>query len=375
MSHRRTKAAAFAIAVGLLTAACTASADGNDATATNQELTANVTDSPAPAIPPQGALDEFTARIFGTPADQISLAQEQSDADHREIEELVAACMAEQGFTYYPSIAFAPQYVVSDERVVTGREFAQLFGFGISAQATATTGGGLDFHPQFGIPRIADPNRELRDAMSDAEHAAWTFALWGPAWHGRDWGRNENFFVMAPSGGATQEWATENGCLGEAWYQWQPEEDLVFAAIEAEVTLFNESLPVDPLMVALNREWAACLAGEGFAGWQSPSQLRADLQAEWQEIQNSDLALELFLDWDSEAEPDGPPDVRDVEAEGPFREREFALALADVDCRESLDFDARQVEIGLELQQQFVAANRDELEAWATAAESRRAAS
>jgi len=49
------------------------------------------------------------------------------------------------------------------------------------------------------------------------------------------------------------------------------------------------------------------------------------------------------------------------------------LALADIDCREQLDFDTRRTTIDHQLQQEFVAANRNELEAWATFAENQRA--
>jgi len=368
MRHRRTKTAALAIATGFLTAACTAPTGSTDAVVATPAppVDTKATPAPAPAAPPQGALDEFTARIFGTPADQISLAQEQSDAEHRAIEELVAACMAEQGFTYYPSDAFAPTLVEREPPALSEREFAQLYGFGISV--LPPVGSGQGFISAVGIPRGVDPNRALRDAMSDAEHAAWTVALWG-----EEVPRTSQHFIIARPTPGLRRVGEVRGCLGEAWDQWLPVEDLEFAAIEAEVVRFTDSLPVDPLMLALNREWATCMAGEGFPNLLSPFELRAALRTEWGEIQNSELAMELFEGWDFEADPGGPPDVRDVEAEGPFREREFALALADVDCRASLDFDSRQIEIGLELQQQFVAANRDELAAWATAAESHRA--
>jgi len=115
----------------------------------------------------------------------------------------------------------------------------------------------------------------------------------------------------------------------------------------------------------------ACMTQAGYPGWRNPRHVDRALFDEFLGIQDADPTLDLLAEWDWEAEPDGPPPFeRDTAS---LREREMALALADIDCREALDFDARQREIVLVLEQEFVDRNRDELEAWASAAEALRA--
>jgi len=124
----------------------------------------------------------------------------------------------------------------------------------------------------------------------------------------------------------------------------------------------------------------------GYPAFATRAQMFDSMWDTWRLIGNEGARNELLSAWDWEADPDGPPGFGPSEdgtawvwqddqanSEAAFREREFAVALADIDCRERVDFDPRRTTIDHQLQQEFVAANRNELEAWATFAENQRA--
>jgi len=380
MSHRRTSITALAVAVGLLTAACTAPADITDATAASPDIPADATATPARPASQQGALDEFTARINGTSADQtLQQLQEGTDADHRWREEFIAACMAEQGFTYYPRLQIPLTVTVSDGPAQGTREFAERYGFGF---ATNNVRGGGYIGTTAEIDTETEPNQSLIEAMSDAEWEAWSYAMWGEVseWRSLMFGN----FGLGSS------------CNRKAWETFIPMEMPEFRALSTEISIFNHAIQTNPQMLALAREWTECLAEQGHPiRLRDPIQLWESLNREWRGVEDLDPTMRFMAAWDWDTYPDGPPDwdwgpggwdrLRDamprlepdawaayIAAQAEFETREMALALADVDCRESLDFDARALVINHQLQQEFVDRNRDELEAWAAAAEAAR---
>jgi len=370
-SSTPTRLGALALAATML-AACSVTPGSDDAGAAYPTPDATVTTEPPPAPPvaaEQGALDEFTMRIWGTPAEETQQAADaRLVAEQRFREEYIAACMAEQGFQYYPDLLNIPTVTVAEGPVRGSREFAERYGFGISNQPPQGAGFQVQWH--------GDPNQELRETMSAAEQEAWLFALSGTT------GATQ-IHIGGGLGGVGMQ-LDETGCIGRAWSAMLPTGNPEFAAIESEVSRFVTSIDVDPLLLALDHEWAACLALAGYPGMVNPGQMTGLLWAEWDALQNWDQVSELLLTWDWQGSPDGPPGYTvdedgvgsfefDPEARAAFRDREMALAVADVGCRETLDFDARRLAIKHQLQQEFVDANRNELDTWATWAENRRA--
>jgi len=347
-------------------AACSVAPGRDDARITNPPP-----DTTAPSIAgQQGTLDEFILRIWGPlggplgsleSPDLLEAAQAQSDQQWRAREEYVAACMAEQGFSYVPFTGLAPRLELAEGPLRGTREFAERNGFGL----VASVGRGPTFF--FGNAGT-NPNQELLAVMSSAERAAWELALNG---------------LPNPTG---EERDPElDGCGWRADEATRPTANDEFAALHAEILRFRQHLPVHPALLNLNSEWAACLADQGYPDFRNPSALEDTLRSEWWIIQGWSQDLnQILLDWDWDGLPDGPPGwtvdedgvgqiVLEPGARAAFTDRELALALADVDCREMLDFDARALVINHQLQQEFVAANRNELEAWADFAENQRA--
>ena len=369
MHRHRAKLTVLAVAVGLLVAACYGSAaTQGDAVTISPAATPDAPATTSATL--QGSLDEFTMRIFGTLPAAATQAEHQAatDAAHRFLEEYTAACMAAQGFTYLPNLTNSPTVSVIPGPLPGTREFAEQFGFGWSSNRPIpgmfTTGqsGGMD------------PNIELLSTMSAAEQEAWQLALMG------DW---ETLFAEALETGILPD-GSQLGCQGAAQDAWGNPGAEEFSAIQAEIDHFRNSIDNDSRISALNLEWAVCLSALGFPGRSNPLILRQEMLDEWNLINDWDALNALGAEWDWAGEPDGPPGwERNVDgvwqiiptgdAVAAYRELEIVLALADVDCREQLNYGQRRTAIEYQLQQEFVDANRNELEAWATFAEAQRA--
>jgi len=271
----------------------------------------------------------------------------------------IAACMAEYGFDYIPNEQGGGTVTVfddDDDGPQWGtRHFAETYGLAIS---TDPWGWNDPDNPINQTVGSEDPNQEQLDAMSDAERDAWTEALWGPPQEGYEWDP-----MLA-------------GCHGRAQAaRWaDPETDEEFGWLAEELNNMWNSVEADPRWTRLQSDWTSCMADAGVGEFATQNDMHNGLQEEWSAVRNLDDP-ELWQNWDWEAFPEGPtipePDPADVEA---FTAREIAVAVADFDCRQELDFDAVQLEINHDHQQQFVDRHRADLEAWAAREESRREA-
>ncbi len=320
-----------------------------------------------------GPLDEFSMRIWGwsnDPAEQRTQAEEQArmDAEHREMEQIVAACMAEHGFDYIPNEQGGGTIWMADDLDIEwgSREFAETYGFGMVNDPWREHWEAREAEEE---PREwFDPNQEQVDAMSEAEQAAWFEALWGPP-------------QEPDEDGNWPDWDPANaGCHGYAqsqvWDMGRSDLDDEFGWLNDEMNTMWTQIEADPRITALNAAWASCMADAGFPGFTSAANLSSELWEEWDRIQGHEERNELFNNWDWEAFPDGPdesvipePDPAEVAA---FGEREIAVAVADWDCRDGSDHDAVWQTVNHDHQQQFVDRHGADLEAWAVREETRR---
>jgi len=397
-SKNLTLLGALVLAATML-AACSATPGNDDTSAVDPTPTSAATATPthapeSPTPPPEspptaiplGPLDEYTFRIWrgsqspSRPAvaapQNLQEWRDNSEQWRRQTEEYIAACMAEQGFVYIPELSGTVTASIVEGPMRGTREFAEHYGFGISADSGTVPG-----HVSMGWNATRWLNSEAQVGWSSAQLEAWMDALIGVELAEFD----PDMSVAA--------WLETGGCSARATLAFSPEYQTMdeFAALSAEMDRFPDSLVVYPPMMALNAEWTACLARAGYPGWLHREQLQWAMWDEWLIVNGwLDTAArfaahqELLQEWDWEAAPDGPPgwtagddgegewDIVGLGGRSGFIEREFDIALADMDCREALDFDARALAINHQLQQEFVDRNRDELEAWATAVETLR---
>jgi hypothetical protein len=317
--------------------------------------------SPASEWTP-GPLDEYTARIYGYSLDQDEQSQEEaqarSDAQNREVEELVATCMQEQGFDYTPNDNNGGTVVTTDELDVEWgtREFAEKYGYGISTDPY-----GSSDDPAEDGSEYVDPNQEYIESMSESEAAAYNEALWGPTTE----------FVEGEE--ATEYDWTQGGCYGAAQHEVFEGGAVAdeFSALADEVNALWETIDADPRIAELKASWASCMADAGFDGLTDINTAQEPLYEEWNALQGwEDPEYQAQMEtWDWEAEPDGPPAPEpDPAALTAFTEKEIAMATADFTCQEEIDYVKTTVAVNHEVQQEFVDAHRDELDAWAEAA-------
>ncbi len=125
-----------------------------------------------------------------------------------------------------------------------------------------------------------------------------------------------------------------------------------------------EAISSAPEQAELDAAWASCMTDAGHPGFHVP------LDAE-----NSALsAREAIRERTYAALPSLPTDAQRQAAEDSTDDEladllpvEIDLAVADLTCREDVAYAATQEQIGIDIQQEFYDAHRDELDAWVEA--------
>ena len=294
-------------------------------------------DTATPAGEEVGPLGEFYEQLYA------SSSTEEMDAQTREREALVATCMQEQGFEYVPMDPGTDGSSSLDEGedapVVDydSEEYAATEGYGVFTYDEE------DQAADEPVEEYVDPNEDYVAAMSESEVAAYYEALHGP---------QVEFDEDAPEEEVQYDWTT-SGCYGAADHEVmgeQAHEDPAFASLMEEMDGLYEDALADPAMVALDAEWAACMADAGFTGFTR----QQDAAESVYEEQNT-----LYESGGSEGEYVEPDPAVMAELE----EQELETAVADARCREEVDYRARSQEVSFALEQDFVDTHEAELEA------------
>ena len=334
-ARSRTAAAAVAAALALTLAGC----GGGDK------------NSDGPEEPELGPLDKIFQDIYG------DWDEEQGQAQQMRVEEIVAECMAEQGFEYIPVDYSQQGFTMTSEDLDVewgSREFAEKYGYG----ATTDPWGNEAAMAEPPDQEWVDPNQDYVMSMSETEQAAYYSALYG----------DQDY----PEEGEEDEWVydwTTAGCQGRAQhevYESAPGlDDETYQALMEEMNTMWEGIMSDPRLTELNALWATCMSEAGHPGFASVD-----------DAQNS-IYDQLNGVWDT-AYADIPPDAGEGEwaaaqsrvddLMAAITPLEIELAVADFDCREEVDYVKVQQDVNAELQQRFYDAHKDELEAWREAA-------
>lgn len=294
--------------------------------------------APAPAGPqapvPKGPLELALGYSPWPDTDGTDPVQEERERTaNLAYEEALATCMRDQGFEYTPAPAVSTDGAPTEQEDTSTREWAEQFGYGIYVQTDAerALAAWYDANP---VP--PDPNEAYVDAMSDAEKDAYDRALQGDAADGT---------VDAP-----QDPDADQGCTGRAQEEVYAD---FYAAVNAEEwTAFNDDFAAlteeifeDPAVENLDKEWAACMDESGQGGFLSPDNARDFF---WQK--SSDLV---------QATDVGEDPVRDPAIE----DRERAIAVADWDCKRTLDYDAKVRAVQFAKEQAYVDSHAELIEA------------
>jgi len=280
-------------------------------------------------------LGDFFAAVYGDTDDDEWMKR--AEEDNREREIIVAGCMAEQGFEYEPVVdmGFSSSEI---EWEPDDREWVAQWGYGMVRSP------GSDQAPS---PEeiVEDPNQDYVMSLSESEMTAYYEALYGP---------QPTEEELNEDGSYEYNWETA-GCQGLAQHEIDKENPLSsdeHKPIMDAVNAFYTGLEEAKVYSAIDADWAACMADAGHPGFTS--------QFDAQES----ISQDLNAYWESVTEP-----VEDDPALDELADSEIALALADLECREDVDFADRRHEISVALEEEFIADNKAALDALAAAAE------
>lgn len=269
-------------------------------------------------------------------------------------DELVAQCMAEQGFTYVPSDYGAPaqDFSALNSDGLDPAEFAALYGYAITTWEDTPAGLAWAQAEDERGPDV-NPNEAIQEAMGEAEAEAWREALSG----------TDAYWEAAA---ATLEWDWEQeGCIGRARHEIGADSgreaadavtsDPQYTELLNEWNAIGERTAADERLDALRGEWATCMVTAGFPGLPSP-------EAAMQSIFDAKSALIATLPTE---------DLQDPAFTGPdlteLREQEISIATADLACQEKVDYVQRVREVRDEHERAFIEENGATLDAYLTA--------
>ncbi|TFD54559.1 hypothetical protein E3T55_03855 [Cryobacterium frigoriphilum] len=260
--------------------------------------------------------------------DEESVLAQQNDQ-----EEIIATCMADEGFDYVPVDSAAYSGTMTETGAEYGTEkWVAENGYGMSQspeQIAAQTEQSEEF---------VDPNQDYVMSLSQSEQAAYYEVLYGV---------QPTEDELGEDGSYEYDWET-SGCQGFAGQQVtgdQPSEDEHEALFTAMTAMYEEA-QASPTLVALDAEWAACMADAGYATFTK----KADAQ---ESIMNDSNAL-------YEENTETGPDEQTL---ADMREKELALAMVDYTCAEEIDYTDASLQVQFELEEQFITDHKAELDA------------
>jgi len=270
-------------------------------------------------------------------------------------QELVAECMLAEGFEYIP---FPEQntFTIADQNVdihSNDREWVALHGFGIVSGHSGATGGLVWDQPP-------DPNDDLLQSLSESERAAYDLALTGP------W---DNLPGTINTQAEWDDWMGSRGCEGQSLVQARSENIIFLSATDEFAPLFDaidemrQTMTNTPVWLETNLDWANCMADPGHPNFATPTETSTSIRLQLISLQNRQQMSHLSL-LELIAAGQIPEGTQ-------IQETEIELALADLDCRELVDYDARVAAIRNEIETQFVNEHRAELMAYRDAAAQR----
>lgn len=305
-------------------------------------------------------LSQVLADLYG--GDMSPEEQEQQMAEQeREVQEIIATCMAEEGFEYIP-VTYDHSFIAFDDDDWGSKEWAEQYGYGITTDPWA------DQEQVEPVEEWTDPNDDYVMAMSPGEQEAYYEALYGPM----DFAEDDGEWVEGDDMAVEYDWE-EAGCQGLAQHEVYDQdnaqamwEDPAFSEFFAAAERIYEEVERDPKVAEINEEWAACMADAGFDGMTRPDEASNEFYEEWERLYTeADAQIDWEnIDWEALG-PNADP-VRDAIGEdvlAEMREREIATAVADSTCKEDLGTESKYFAVQFEYEEEFVKTWQAEIDA------------
>ena len=310
------------------------------------------------ATSPRSPLAEIMATVWGNNLTPEELALK-FDAQNKRREELIAQCLTQAGFEYVPNPGTVGVTNVNDNMWrPDDRDWVVQYGYGMIYSPWSDV---VDM--PVAEHTYVDPNTTYVDSLSDSEREAYYAALYGPP------------YDVAPSGIVADDgqiidmeaFMELQGCWGKAQYQ-------IDDGSRDRAITSSEFAPLFDAMNKMNEElwntvaepdhdWAACMAGAGYPNLERQFEAQNLISEEQQEFFND-------FDWQAwDFDKQGSPSPGNTPALAVIGQHELEIALADLDCRESVDYQARMDKRRVVAENQFIQDNRAALDALLAVAE------
>lgn len=284
-------------------------------------------------------------------------SEEASAKQQTEVEDLVAVCMAKEGFDYKPNVptigALTGSLGQREEEIpeLGSVEFAETYGYGTVDWPGADEGE---------AEVTVDPNQAYVESLSESEQRAYNKTL-----SGDESGRGGGYSEDEPT---EYDWR-KAGCSGAAEHELQPpgldafsdpEFKDLFARmheINTEISGNGETPASNEAMAKLNRKWVECMADAGYDYTDLYGPMD-EFNQEFGQIVNS-----TTTDENGEYREQNAADFERQKKElKKLQEEEIKVAVVDATCREKIDYANEEKRITHELEQKFVEENKVQLD-------------
>lgn len=287
-------------------------------------------------------------------------AQAESDEQNRKVEELVASCMAEQGFDYIPNTTNSGTVYVGEENSeIDPLEYARQYGYGMTTWEDTPDGQAMA--EQDAQTEYVDPNQDTYEAMSESERAAWDAALWGaPQEYDEDADIEEYEYNWEDGGcyGVAQHEVYEVDNPGAAVDQLR--EDPQYTDLFTAMDNLYQTMQSDPKLTELNSQWSSCMADAGYPDFTTAEDAMMSVNDELNALYEA-VPEEAYNDPNFTG-----PDMTEI------KKLEIETATADYTCRDKVDYDDEMLRIQFDLEQQLMDDYSAEIESLLAAVEASR---
>jgi len=226
--------------------------------------------------------------------EQLGLEQDGILQRQGKAENLIHDCMKAQGFDYTPVDPQAQRAALVGQAGMSEEDFNKQYGYGITTL--------------YGKEQAVDasnPNIKIRNALSDADKAAYDHALYGDD-TSATFGQALDTGDYSRLGGCTKQ-AAEAVFGGVA----------VFQSLQEKLDELDNSILEDSRMVKAVQAWSKCMSDAGFTGLTEQDQVDSTLTAK----------LEAIV-----GPPDDPTPDYDQAALKALQAEEVSMVAADITC-------------------------------------------
>lgn len=309
---------ALCLTMGFLLVACGGGSTPQTQPADAPGLSQNDTPSTAVSQAHATAQDEVSGSQEGQDkmpgTEEFGLTEAELVESVEAVEQLIATCMSEAGFEYFPvDYATVRQAMDADKAVggLTTEEYAAAYGYGISTQPP----GGANSPAVIGL---GEQNMQIFNSLSQPDQNAYNYTLFG-----------ENTDATFAVSLEAEDFSETGGCTRTAIEQ-------VFSPEELGAAYYNPSdalIEQDPRVIAAISAWSNCMREAGF-DYDNPEEIESDLE---------DRLDAILGGADPETlSPAAQADLTELQGE------EQATAVADLECElKFIEPAVRQVETEL----------------------------